>query len=265
MAFISGIYPTLVGALAAFGPGSIAMLAHPRQFWVHHNLRFLLILAAGMGLGIVLFAQLMHFLLGHYQPLVWAFFCGVIAMSVFVIGRYRSSGNLLTWGALGLMLGLSLLWLPALVSDPALWLIFIGGAVAVCAWLLPAVSGSYVLLALGLYAPVIDALAGLDLSLLAVLACGCTVGLLLFAKALAWLLRNYSEALLSLLTGFMLGSLPKLWPWQDAAGADIGARLLVPDGYESLTGEPAHIAAATVLFMLGGYGLWLLTRLDPNK
>jgi len=265
MAFISGIYPALVGALATFGPGSLPMLARPLQFWEHHNLRFLLVLAAGMGLGILIFAQLMHFLLAHYQPLVWAFFSGVIAMSVVVIGRFRRPGQLLSWGALGLLLGLSLLWLPALQSDPALWLVFVGGAVAVCAWLLPAVSGSYVLLALGLYAPVIDALAGFNLPVLATLTAGCALGLLMFAKALAWLLRHYSEALLSLLTGFMLGSVPKLWPWQLSAAEGLGVEFLSPQHYAAASGQSSHALAALLMFVLGGIALWLLSRLDTSR
>lgn len=265
MAFISGIYPTLVAALATFGPGSLPMLARPLQFWQHHNLRFLLVLAAGMGLGILMFAQLMQFLLAHYQPLVWAFFSGVIVMSVVVIGRYRHPARLLRWGTLGLLLGLALLWLPPLQSEPSLWLIFFGGAVAVCAWLLPAVSGSYVLLALGLYAPVIDALASFNLAVLACLAAGCALGLLLFAKALAWLLRHYSEALLSLLTGFMLGSVPKLWPWQAPSIDGLGIEFLSPQGYFSLLGVPAYGELAPVIFTLGGIALWLLSRLDTSK
>jgi putative membrane protein len=264
MAFISGIYGTLVSALAAFGPGSVAMLLRPREFWEHHNLRFLLVLAAGMGLGIVLFAQLMHFLLAHYQPLVWAFFSGVIAMSVVVIGRYRRPAQLFAWGPVGLLLGLSLMWLPTLQNEPAMGLVFFGGAVAVCAWLLPAVSGSYVLLALGLYAPVIDAVARLDITVLGSLAAGCAVGLLLFAKALSWLLHHYSEALLSLLTGFMLGSLPKLWPWQDAASDAVWARFLSAGEYHLLYDEPAYLVGVVLLFALGCCALWLLTRLDSD-
>ncbi len=265
MAFISGIYPTLVGALATFGPASVPMLARPLEFWSHHNLRFLLVLAAGMGLGVLMFAQVMHFLLANYQPLVWAFFSGVIAMSVVVIGRYRQPSKLLLWGVIGLILGLSLLWLPSLQSEPALWLIFLGGAVAVCAWLLPAVSGSYVLLALGLYAPVIEALAEFDLPLLASLAAGCALGLLLFAKALAWLLRHYTEALLSLLTGFMLGSVPNLWPWQLAHDEGGTLALLTPAAYADTSGEPAYAAAAVLLFVLGACALWALSRLDTTR
>ena len=265
MAFISGIYPQLVGALAAFGPGSIAMLKDPLKFWTHHNLRFLLVLALGMGLGVMVFAQVVHFILAHFQPLLWAFFSGVIAMSVVAIGRYRQRSALMLWGSLGLVSGLGILWLPVLQTEPSSWLVLLGGALAVCAWLLPAISGSYVLLALGLYTPVITAVAQFDITLLATLAAGCAIGLLAFAKTLSWLLRHHSEPLLSLLTGFMLGSLPKLWPWQDGAALEVSDRLLTPASYAAMAQVPAYLPWAVLMFVLGAVFLWLLTLLDTSR
>ncbi len=262
IAFVTGIYEDLVNSLARFGPGSVVMLSEPKQFWAHHNLRFLLSLAAGMALGIVSFARLMHYLLANFEPVVWGFFCGVILMSVFVIGRVRAADALLVWGPLGFIAGVSLLLLPVGTSQTGLFHVFAGGAVAVCAWLLPAVSGSYVLLAFGLYESIIGAIAGFDLITLGTLALGCATGIILFARLLAWLMRHYTEQLLSLLTGFMLGAVAKLWPWQPDGEADGFAALATPQQYVDATGSPDFLPWVVLMVLVGGALLWLLTRVS---
>lgn len=260
IALITGIYPRLVAALASFGPRSIALLRTPRAFALHHDLGFLLSLALGMGIGILLFARVMAYLLIHYQPLVWAFFSGVILMSVIVIARQRERARLLLWLPLGLMCGLALMWLPVAEQQHGLLLLFFGGAVAVCAWLLPAVSGSFMLLALGLYGTVITGVAEFNLPVIFSVAAGCAVGLLLFAKLLAWVLDGYTEQVLSFLTGFMLGSVAKLWPWQDQSVSHGWERLLAPAQYGAAAAGDAYLPGAIVCALLGAAGLWLLSR-----
>lgn len=257
IAFVTGIYPRLVAAIASFGPASVIMLPRWRQFAAHHDIYFLLCLAAGMGLGIIAFAQLMSYLLEHFRPVVWGFFSGVILMSVWVIGSERTRGALLRWAFPGLLAGLSLLVVPPLETDPTIWFLFAGAGLAVCAWLLPAVSGSYVLLTLGLYSTVIDAIAAFDLVTLAIVAAGCATGLMLFARALARILGSYPEPVLSLLTGFMLGSVVKLWPWQ-------GAGLISPARYAAQTGDSGHVLAVISAAIVGAFGLWLLARLTRH-
>ncbi len=262
IAFVTGIYQPLVTSIASFGPRSLVMLRHWQSFAAHHQIAFLLWLAAGMGAGILVFARIMQFLLAHYQPVVWGFFGGVIGMSVWVIGRARNPRTLLGWAPLGMLAGLSMLWLPQMAVQPASLQIFAGGALAVCAWLLPAVSGSFVLLALGLYAPVIAAVAGFDITFIIIFAAGCITGLLLFSRLLAWLLQRHGEALLSLLTGFMLGSLTKLWPWQgtQASGWD---NLLLPLHYTQLHGD-AFLPWVVLAVLAGASGLGMLSRITGH-
>ncbi len=264
IAFITGIYHDLVKSLASFGPESLALVTRPRAFALHHNLRFLLTLAAGMALGIVLFARLVNYLIDHHQALVWAFFGGVILMSVWLIGHVRAPRALLLWAPFGLLGGLALLWLPQAAATPSTLAILLASSVAVCAWLLPAVSGSYVLLALGLYAPVIAAVAEGQISVLATVAAGCALGLMLFARLLAWLLRQYAEPLLSFLTGFMLGSALKLWPWQDPGGVDALARLLTPTQAALLDAGVAGTWAVLICALLGAAAIWVLARFSPE-
>lgn len=260
MAFVTGIYTELVSSLASFGPASLPMLARPMAFYRHHNLRFLLSLGLGMMFGALLFARVMHFLLVNFSPLVWAFFTGVIAMSVVVIGRQRARTALWRWAPLGLLAGVSLLLLPVRSAEAGQVEIFLGASIAVCAWLLPAISGSYVLLTLGMYSQVIDAIATLDWPVLLAVVAGCATGILLFAKLLAWLMRRYTEALLSFLTGFMLGSIAKLWPWQDGSQSDALARLLSPAAYTQLFDSSAHVLLAAGLACCGALALWLLSK-----
>ena len=259
IAFVTGIYRELVTALAAFGRASLPMLRDFREFAAHHNLRFLGSLGLGAVIGVLVFANIIDTLLTYFRPVVWSFFAGAIVMSVIVIGRYRRPAMLATWGVLGVLIGVSLLWLPVPSGEVETAQVFVGAMIAVCAWLLPAISGSYVLLILGLYHNVIRAMASLDWPVLLTLGAGFAVGLLLFSRALAWLMRRFPEAVLSLLTGFMLGSLPLLWPWQDDAESDVMARFLTPLDYRDIMGDPSQISVMC-LFFIGAFALWLLTR-----
>ncbi len=261
IAFITGIYPTLISSIASFGPRSVPMLWHWRRFVDHHQVIFLGWLALGMGGGVLLFAQLMQYLLTHFQPVVWGFFAGVILLSVIIIGTARVRAKLLVWAPLGIAAGVSMLWLPQAEIEPVLWQVFAGGAIAICAWLLPAVSGSFILLALGLYATVIHAVATLHWPVLFTFAFGCVAGVLVFSRLLAWLLDKHGEILLSFLTGFMLGSVTKLWPWQaeDTTGWD---QLLTPLEYAHA--QPAYLPWVLVFAMLGALGIWVLSKFSTN-
>ena len=269
MAFISGIYYRLIGALASFGLGSVHLLRYPGKFWRHHQLSFLLALGLGMGVGIAGFARVIGYLMEHAQPVLWAFFAGVIVVSVYQIGSARHKKNLLAFGTLGLVLGLGFLALPAQNLSGSLVALYFAGMVAVCAWILPGISGSFVLLLLGLYADVILAVNVLDLTFLLVLGAGCASGLLLFTRALSWLLAHFEDPLLALLTGFMATALLKLWPWQqsdlnsEGPWQNLFAPLLWPSQYAAEVGADfAWIALGAAA--MGGMGVWLLSKFSPR-
>lgn len=265
IAFISGIYYRLIGALASFGPGSLTLLRRPTNFWHHHQLGFLLVLVAGMGAGILIFARLIGFMLEVAAPVLWAFFFGVIAASVYQIGVQRSMHNLVIFGGVGVVLGFGFLSLPPQDFSGSWVVLFFAGMVAVCAWILPGISGSFVLLLLGLYTDVIAAVNSIDLLFLAVLGCGCASGLLLFTRVLAWLLSRYDDALLALLTGFMATALVKLWPWQTLGGdqepgsGGMFSYLRWPYEY-ALEGTDAFMLLAVFAGCMGGLSVWLLSK-----
>lgn len=258
IAFVTGIYEELVGSLAGFRARSIGVLfsSGPRQFWHAHNLNFLGLLGVGMLLSVLLFARLLGWWLEVVAPIVWGFFFGLILASVVYVGRGRAVRHLATYGVAGLFLGLLLLLLEPLGRQDSLWVFFFGGVVAVCAWLLPAISGSFVLLIIGLYGPVIEAINDLRFPVLITLACGCVVGLLAFSKGLYWLMQRRAEAVLALLTGFMAGSLPRLWPWS------VEGALMSPGAYEMLAGEGAFLPWVSVAISAGAASLWLLSRFE---
>ncbi len=260
IAFITGIYPELLRTLAQLHPGALPVLWRQGigYFWRVFNLNFLLVLGLGMLSSLVLLAQLLQHLLATVPILVWAFFFGLILASCIDIGRQNTLWHLATSGALGLVLGLGLALLaPAQQLEPGNLLLFVGGAIAITAWLLPGVSGSYLLLLMGLYPAFVAAVAGMQLAVLLVLGSGMLVGLMLFAQVLAWLLRHYYYPLLALLTGFMGGSLLTLWPWRTPR-AD-GGQPVMPWIYARLTQDDPLLGWALACLLLGMLTVYLLT------
>ena len=173
-----------------------------------------------MAVGFVALAQLMLVLLEGRPVLVAGFFFGLIAASVLVVGAQSNWRWLLTLGVVGLGLGLvaTALGDPGAVRTGApTAMFFVGGALAATAWVLPGVSGAFVLLLMGLYKPTLEALTGLDVAVIAAFAAGLVIGLLAFSKLLSWLLERARAAVLALLTGFMAGSLVELWPFRQGS------------------------------------------------
>jgi len=258
IAFVTGIYHELVRSLAAFGPASVGLLFRDgiAAFWRAHNLGFLLVLGGGMLLSIAAFARLFAWLIDTVPTLVWGFFFGLIVASVVQIGRHRHVVQLVGYGLVGLACGVALLFVEPAHAGSGLWVFFAGGVVAISAWLLPAVSGSFMLLVLGLYEPVLRAVSTLDLVVLAAFGSGCLVGILTMARLLHWLMVRFQEPLLALLTGFMAGSLVTLWPWR------VDGEVLGPAAYEVATGEPALVLYSVAATFAGMVALWLLSRLE---
>lgn len=221
IAFITGIYDELVGSLASLSSAmsTPASRAPWRSGWLafarRHNLPFLAVLTAGMATGAAGLAHLMLALLETQPGLVAGFFFGLVAASVVHVATSSSWRWLATLGVVGVALGLLTGFLAdsgtVLGTAPAT--VFVGGALAATAWLLPGVSGAFVLLLMGLYKPMLEALTAFDLALLVPFAAGLAIGLLAFSKLLAWLLARARRAVLALLAGFMAGSLAELWPW----------------------------------------------------
>lgn len=270
IAFITGIYLELVRSIRAAGRQALPLLLRGRirEAWTAANAPFLVVLGAGMGTAILALARLVAWLLEHRELQVSGFFFGLIAASALFVGRFARPWTFPRLALLGVGVGAggTVGFLTALTLPVTPVTIFLGGAVAICAWILPGVSGSFVMLLLGLYPAVVSAISRLDLAFLAVLAAGCATGLLLFSGALTWLLERRYQATLALLAGFMGGSLLTLWPWRlpvgEVEGKTVGVRLLSPGGYEAASGIPAQFPSVVGAILGGVFIVAALERMS---
>lgn len=271
IAFISGIYQELIDAIRALNLAALRTLMRGEfaQVWAQINGNFLLVLVAGIVSSIASLAHLISYLLAQYPLLIWSFFFGLIIASAIYIYRGQRFSSWQEWLAMavGSDCALAVAFAPALQLEPSLPVIFGAGVVAICAMILPGVSGSFMLLIMGLYPSVIGAVVDVNLAVLATFAAGCVCGLLSFSRFLSWLLHHYYATTLALLTGFLVGSLAVVWPWKralttavDRHGAELVLRseLLTPWEYGNVIGDPRW---ATALAMMA-CGLALVFALE---
>lgn len=218
IAFITGIYERLINALKAIGGPSLKHLWQRNipAFWQAIDGNFLLALFSGILISVFTLVRLISYLLEHEQILLWSFFFGLILASSLVIGQKVKKWNVRS--VLALLAGIAIalyvtLATPASTPDE-LWFIFLAGAIAICAMILPGISGSFILLLLRKYAFIVEALKSLDFTTMLVFVAGCVAGLLTFSRLLSWMFQRFHDLTIALLTGFMLGSLNLVWPWK---------------------------------------------------
>ncbi len=228
IAFIMGIYDEFVGSIASINAEAMKLLfkGQFKAFWKHINGTFLVSIVLGIGISVVLLAGLMQTLLTVYPIQTWAFFFGLIVASSIFILRGISGWKLreVLFLILGGVLGVTVCPLSPTQTPDALWFKFLSGAIAICAMILPGISGSFILLILGKYQYIMAAISGLvagenfgqNLLILCVFLVGAVVGILGFSKFLHWLLARWNKETLIVLAGFIIGSLVKVWPWSNA-------------------------------------------------
>lgn len=227
IAFMTGIYDTLLSSINAIDKTAVKLLftGKFKEFWKHINGGFLLSLFIGIGFSILSLAKLMTYLL-HTHPIeTWAFFFGlIVASSVFIlkgIEGWKIKDIFFVIG--GIALGVTICTLSPTNTPDDLWFIFISGAIAICAMILPGISGSFILLILGKYEYVMGCIKNLidgvdfteNLLILCVFGVGAVVGILSFSKFLHWLLGKFHKQTILVLAGFIIGSLVKVWPWSN--------------------------------------------------
>lgn len=263
IAFISGIYDRLLAAIAACTPGKLLWLLKGRfrDTWKAIDGAFLFTLLAGILTSIASLARLISYLLENHAELIWSFFFGLILVSVWLVGRQISRWHIATVSLF--VLGTLFAYLIT-VAVPLQWpatpvMIFLAGAIAICAMILPGISGSFILLLLGLYSVVLGAVKDFNLGLISVFALGCVAGLLSFSRLLSWLLNHARDITLAFLTGLLVGSLNKVWPWkqviswrQNSQGEQVPLleSNLWPQHYQAVTGEPAYWQGGLALMLL---------------
>ena len=264
IAFITGIYDRLLNSLKKLGPTSLKMLFSEglAACWRHVDGTFLVAVFGGVLFSVFTMARLITYSLAVWPIQVWSFFFGLIVISALLILRNVTHWSPGRFVALAAGVGLAVLIghaTPGIADQPAWYSFLWAGALAICAMILPGISGSFILLLLGFYAPILQAVTQFDIGILAVFAVGCVVGLLLFSHVLSWLLSYYRQTTLAFLVGLMLGAIEKIWPWKQTLSwelADNGAQIpvqqvnVMPWQYEHLTGQSPELAAAVALMVI---------------
>ncbi len=280
IAFITGIYEKLINTIKAFHPSLIGIYKKEgiSGFWQAINGTFLLTLMIGMGAGIVLGVFGISHLLENYPEMLWAFFFGLIISSAIFIGKQVGKWGMqeITALVVGTVIAYYITVASPAQGNEALWFVFISGAIAISALILPGISGSFILLLMGMYSFVIPtvktALKTLDpdsLIIVGTFALGCLVGITTFSRVLSWTFKNYRNPTLGLLTGFMLGSLNKLWPWRNVLSTRINSKgvevpliekSVLPGNYEGET----YLTGVIICMLVGFLSVFIIERLGTN-
>lgn len=267
IALITGIYAEIIEALNSFmEPATWKSLFHGRfkEFWKGIHGTFLLSLAIGVVLSIFSLAKLMEYVLAHFPVQTWAFFFGLIIASSVIMFRgikgWKAADSL--WALLGAVLGLLVCTLSPTETPDSRWFIFLCGAIAICTMILPGISGSFILVIFSKYDYIMSAVANLDIPVLLVFGIGCVIGILAFSKFLHWLLGRAERQTMTVLLGFVLGSLIKVWPWSNPEAICASQNLPAGSAYEP------YVAAAVIWCVIGVVlvlGIDLLGNKASNK
>ena len=264
IALITGIYNELLHSIKNIGPDALVVLFKQGipAFWRHINGSFLVAVFAGILISIKTFAAIIGYLLASYPLQVWGGFSGLIIASLIILGRQQHGWKWFHW--LGCILGAVFVVFvsvakPAQLS-PELWILFLGGFVAICAMILPGISGSFILLLVGLYPEVLRAINELNIPALLAFAAGAGCGLMAFSRFLSWLLDKYYTITLATLIGFLIGSLNVTWPWKNIEATYIDRHGEVqplvqsnvsPFSYERLTGLQSELISVVIAAIMG--------------
>ena len=227
IAFISGIYEELLETISSINFAALKVFKTDgiKGFWKHINGNFLAALFLGIAISILSLAKLISFLLDEHGVLLWSFFFGLIIASIILVGKKINHWNIIK--IVGLLTGTVVAYyitiLPPMQNPDALWFVFLSGAIAICAMILPGISGSFILLLLGSYEMILGAIKDLKIATIGVFAVGCLTGLLSFSKLLNWLFKHHQDLTIAILTGFLIGSLNKIWPWKETISTRINS------------------------------------------
>ncbi|NQW36162.1 MAG: DUF368 domain-containing protein [Flavobacteriales bacterium] len=225
IAFISGIYQELIDTINAINFKALKILKNEgiKATWKAINGNFLASLLLGIGISVISLAQFIKWLLENKPVLLWSFFFGLVLASIFFVGKQVSKWNIkhIIVLIIGAIVAYYITVIPALGANTSPWFMFMAGALAICAMILPGISGSFILVLLGAYKPVLDAIHNKDFKTIFVLMFGAVVGILTFSRLLKWMFDHHKDTTLAVLTGFIIGSLNKIWPWKEVLQSEI--------------------------------------------
>lgn len=278
IAFISGIYEELIDSIRSFNPDAVRLLMKGRfgDFWRHVNATFLVVLLSGIGSAILLFSRLILWGLAQHPEKIWSFFFGLIVASAVVIARKIERWNpaVVVSGLAGAAVGYVITLAVPAETPETIGFVFLSGMIAICAMILPGISGSFILVLLSKYEYVFTAVKELDIGILTVFGMGCGIGILSFSHLLNWTLKRCYTPAIAFLTGLMLGALNKVWPWKETVESFVSPsgkvkplveKNLLPGAFESVTGRESHLGAAIACAVAGFCVVYFLDRLATHR
>jgi len=271
IALITGILERLLNAIKSFNLKAVKLLFSGkfRELSQHLDLYFLISVFLGIGIAILSLAKILGYLFDHYPIHVWAFFFGLILASVYYVSKLISKINFSTvfFYLLGTGIAVTIALLSPAKENDSLIYLALCGVVAVCAMILPGISGSFILLVMGNYQLVmIDAVSDFEVMILLPVVVGAVIGLFGFSYLLSWVYSKFRNQTIAILSGFILGSLWILWPWKQVLSTYVNRHgetvpliqeNVLPGTYEQLNGNSAHLFSAIILMLVGIATIWL--------
>ncbi|NJO92427.1 MAG: DUF368 domain-containing protein [Chloroflexia bacterium] len=273
IAFISGIYEELIESIKSINLKSLKVLFKKgfKSFWSSINGFFLLFLVLGIGISIFSLAKLFHYLLDEFPIFIWSFFFGLIVASAVYVAMQIKNWNYKI--ILGILVGTVIAFFITTITpvaestNPSYIYIFLCGMIAICAMILPGISGSFILLLLGQYKFILSALSEMKGDYIAIFGVGAAIGLISFSNVLSWLLKKFHDITVAFLAGFMIGSLNKVWPWKhtlesyvnsNAEIIPISQENVFPNTFYELTAKDPQTFYAILLAITGFLVIFLL-------
>lgn len=278
IAFITGIYEELINSIKSINLKSLKLLLSGElaSFWKAVNGNFLLSVVMGIGISIFSLAKGLEYLLHHYPILVWAFFFGLIVASAIYVAKTVKEWNAgtVTAAVAGIIIAYFITVISPAEANTTWWFIFLSGAIAICAMILPGISGSFILVLLGMYRFILEAVGNLDIAVILIFMAGAAIGIISFSNLLSWLLKNFHNLTIALLAGFMVGSLNKVWPWKQVTETftdrhgeirPLSEINILPGTYEHITNTSSMLAGAVLLALAGFVLIFLIEGISKIK
>jgi len=270
IAFVSGIYDRLINGIKSFDFGSLRLLLRGRFRELFARIPVLFFCALGLGLLTAIFSlsRVLTGLMQTHPVQLWAFFFGLVLGSILLLMKETWRWRAADWTAFIVAAAVTY-WLvghDVVQTPPTPIFLFLAGAIAICAMILPGISGSYLLVIMGKYQQVLEAVNHRDFASLAIFVSGIAVGILTFVRVVSWLLRTWRHVTLVALTGIMAGALRTVWPWKEVVSTRLNSKgELVPLlQVNILPSNAGDIGLALLLALLGAGVVLLLSRLSPD-
>ncbi len=278
IAFITGIYEELINSIKSINLKAIKLLLSFKiaEFWKTVNGTFLVSVLLGIGISVFSLAKGLKYLLDNHPVLIWSFFFGLVVASAIYVAKSIKRWDVITIiaGIAGIIIAYFITVITPAEANTTYWFVFISGAIAICAMILPGISGSFILVLLGMYKFILDAVGNLQIAVILVFLIGAAIGIIAFSNVLSWLLRKYHNQTIAALAGFMVGSLNKVWPWKQVSETFIDRNgeikplvevNVLPGTYEQITGNNAFLLWAILLAAVGFALIFIIEGLTKPK